>query len=360
MNARLLSENKILKEKSSSSLDSFIGYHPLILKLKEKAVIYAGSDQPVLITGETGTGKELMARAIHLISARSGNQFLAINCSAISEHLLESELFGHEKGSFTGAIGKKKGLLKTADKGTLFLDEIGDFPFSLQAKVLRVVQFGTFYPVGSNVEEKVDVRILSATNVNLLQAIDKEKFRKDFYYRINSLHLDIPPLRERTDDILHIMDAIVAQSDIILPILSEKARKTIREYNFPGNVRELENFVEKLNLYCKAHKPLEISESVVLDFLEEDLRMYYKNPVEPQNQQMEDIDDIPLRNQTSVINLQQYLSKEESSIINKYLNDYKWNISKTARALSLSRQGLKNKIKRYKLRVSSGDDEKKE
>ncbi len=347
MNNRLLSENRELRAKSSSSLDSFIGFHPLIYKLKEKASIYAGSEQPVLITGETGTGKELLARAIHSLSGRSNKSFVAVNCSAFSENLLESELFGHEKGAFTGASDKKKGLLQAADMGTLFLDEIGDFPINLQAKILRVVQFGTFYPVGSNVENSVNVRIISATNKNIMREIENEKFRRDLFYRINSLRLNIPPLRERADDILHIIDAAAAMSGISLPVFSDHAKKALRNYDFPGNVRELENFVEKFNLFNNVHKLKLITEELVTDFLEEDIRMYSGEFSDISGVLTKPVITPELEVNTGTINLRQHVADEECRIIKRSMKRYEGNISRTARSLSLSRQGLKNKLKRY-------------
>ncbi|AJO78592.1 sigma-54 dependent transcriptional regulator [Pseudomonas chlororaphis] len=204
------------------------------------------SDAPVLINGETGTGKELVARYIHSVSGRSG-AFVAVNCGAISEHLAESEFFGHEAGSFSGAAGRRAGWFEEADGGTLFLDEIGDLPLPLQVKLLRVLQEQEVVRVGSRKPIKIDIRLVTATNVNLEQAVEAGNFRLDLFYRINVAQVAVLPLRERPLDILplveHFRKLYSARLNITEPMLSESATQALLDYPWPGNIRELENVV---------------------------------------------------------------------------------------------------------------------
>jgi two-component system response regulator GlrR len=209
----------------------------------------AGTDTTVCISGETGTGKEVIARVIHCNSSRSEKTFVAVNCAAIPEALFESELFGHMKGSFTGAHQNKRGLFHTADKGTLFLDEIGEMPFPLQGKLLRAIQQREILPIGAQVPSKVDVRILAATNTNLEQAVREGRFREDLYYRVQVVPLWIPPLRERRQDIPSLTQFFLKQSTSRLnkPIrgFTPEAMQAMVTYSWPGNVRELENVIER-------------------------------------------------------------------------------------------------------------------
>jgi two-component system, NtrC family, response regulator HupR/HoxA len=343
-NRDLAEENANLRSTLHNPLDDFIGFHQPITKMKELAAMYARSDEPLLISGETGTGKELIARAVHSLSAASRNQFIAVNCSAFSENLLESELFGFEKGAFTGAVHQKKGLVEMAAGGTLFLDEIGDFPLAFQAKVLRFIQFGTFFPIGSVTEKRVDVRIIAATNKQLEKEVVEGRFRKDLFYRINPLHVDIPPLRDRKEDILPIIDALAARKGYQLPPFTAAAEEYLFSYPFPGNVRELEGFVEKLYLRAAAHGTDRIDDAVVIDALTKGKNRYFYTAA---NQKA--IEEL---NVNQSINLQDYIDSFQKEIIAQYLEFNKGNISRTANALSLSRQGLKNKMK--KLQLSGG------
>ena len=209
----------------------------------------ARSDAPVLISGESGTGKELVAKAVHEYSPRRKNEMITINCGAIPENLLESELFGHEKGSFTGAIARRAGRFEQADGGTLFLDEIGDMPLSIQVKLLRVLQDGTFSRVGSNETMKTDVRIVAATHKNLASEVTHGRFREDLYYRMNVVELRIPPLRERPEDIPLLAEFflhnITRKNGMARTRLSSEAIATLQEHHWPGNVRELENTIAR-------------------------------------------------------------------------------------------------------------------
>jgi two-component system response regulator PilR (NtrC family) len=221
-----------------------------MLELKRTIAKFARSQAPVFICGDSGTGKELVARQIHLQGSRAEAAFIAVNCGAIPSELMESEFFGHRKGSFTGAVHDKVGLVQTADSGTLFLDEIADLPLSMQVKLLRVIQEQTIRPVGSSEEQSVDVRILSATHNVLSEMVASGDFREDLYYRINVIELHVPSLRERGDDILMLAGHILARLGSSSDALDASARATLSAYHFPGNVRELENMLERAVTLC--------------------------------------------------------------------------------------------------------------
>ncbi|MEE8528744.1 MAG: sigma-54 dependent transcriptional regulator [Gammaproteobacteria bacterium] len=209
----------------------------------------ARSQAPVHICGESGTGKELVARLIHSSGPRSDNSFVPVNCGAIPDELMESELFGHKRGSFTGAVADKPGLMLTAEGGTLFLDEIADLPLHMQVKLLRVIQEKAVRPVGATMEVPVDVRILSASHRNLGELVQEGEFREDLYYRVNVIELLVPPLRDRGRDVLELADLILgktaARMGVECPRLSRNAQQALKKYSFPGNVRELENILER-------------------------------------------------------------------------------------------------------------------
>jgi DNA-binding NtrC family response regulator len=225
-----------------------VGRSPAMVQLMERIGIVARSEAPVLIAGESGTGKELVARLLHLGSARKPQPFIAVNCAALPESLLEAELFGHERGAFTGAIKKRDGRFKLADGGTLFLDEVGEIPAAAQAKLLRVLQEGTIEPLGSSTAFPVNVRILAATHQNLKQLIAAGRFREDLYYRLNVLDLAIPPLRERPGDLPLLLEYFLrrfTQNGNELPSVTPRAYAALARYPFPGNVRELAHAVER-------------------------------------------------------------------------------------------------------------------
>jgi two-component system nitrogen regulation response regulator GlnG len=207
------------------------------------------SDAPVMITGESGSGKELVARAVHHYSARNSKSFVAINCAAIPEQLLESELFGHEKGAFTGAAGQRVGRFEQCNGGTLFLDEIGDMPIQLQSKILRVLQDGQFSRVGGNEALRSDVRIITATNKNLEQEVSAKNFREDLFYRLNVVRIQLPPLRQRPEDIRllaeYFLRKVATRQRLPQLELSEEAAKVLESHSWPGNVRELENVIQR-------------------------------------------------------------------------------------------------------------------
>lgn len=259
-----LHENSALREIVSerTSFNNIIGKSSSMREVFTLIDKVKDADVPVLITGESGTGKELVAKAIHFNSTRKHKPFVVQNCAALSENLLESELFGHVKGSFTGAIKDKRGLFEAADGGSFFLDELGEMSSSLQVKLLRVLQDGTFTPVGGTSMKKVDVRILAATNRNLRQMIAKSTFREDLYYRLNVISVELPPLRERRDDIPLLVEHFLKsyqkkKPSTSLKHLSSHALNVLTSYNFPGNIRELENEVERAIIMSGSEETIE-------------------------------------------------------------------------------------------------------
>lgn len=248
---KLEKETRDLKEhlKTDYGLTNIVGKSEKMMQIYKTMGKIADSDVTVLITGESGTGKELVAKAIHYNSNRVGKPFMAINCGAIPSELLESELFGHHKGSFTGAVTDKKGLFEIADGGTLFLDEIGVTPRSIQAKLLRAIQEKEFKRVGGTKDIKIDVRIIAATNKNLKEAIKDGSFREDLFYRLNIVSIDMPPLRERKEDIPQLVEFLIqkfTQRTGTKKEVSPETMKFLIEYEWPGNVRELENTIERI------------------------------------------------------------------------------------------------------------------
>jgi len=253
---RLEAENSLLRREIAWDYDfsNIIGESPALRTIIEEVRKIADTRSNVLLLGETGTGKELFARVIHHSSARRDMPFVPINCSAIPETLLESELFGHVKGAFTGAVVSKKGLFEEADGGTVFLDEIGDISSSLQVKLLRVLEDQLIRPVGSTKAEKVDIRFITATNKDLGDAVRKGDFREDLYYRINTISMRIPPLRERRDDIPLLVNYYVSKYSRELGKAVNEVEPTaldvLEHYDWPGNIRELQNVVERAILIC--------------------------------------------------------------------------------------------------------------
>ena len=266
-NRRLQLENTYLKADNAADFISagFIGESTPMLALKQLIAQVAPEKATVLITGETGTGKELVAKAIHAASKRKNGLFVAINCAAIPADILESELFGHEKGAFTGAIKERMGKFELADGGTLFLDEIAEMPINLQAKLLRVLQEGVIEKIGSNKSIALDVRVIAATNRNPLQAVKEGKLREDLYYRLNVFQLNTPPLRERPDDIARLAHYFLAKSGTQI---SDAALLQLQAYAWPGNVRELENILERAAILAAkqiiypSHLPADIAPTV--------------------------------------------------------------------------------------------------
>jgi two-component system response regulator HydG len=249
--ASLRDENKTLRQTLAASFDTggIIGQSPSMRRLMEMLATIAPSEATVMVTGESGTGKELIARAIHANSPRRQGPYIAVNCAALAETLLESELFGHEKGAFTGAEKRREGRFLAADKGTIFLDEIGEMPLSMQVKLLRAIQEREIQRVGGDQTLKIDVRIVAATNRNLIAEVGSGRFRQDLYYRLNVVALALPPLREREEDIpllaAHFLRKFVEKNDKHIKGFTPEAMDRMLKHSWPGNVRELENAVER-------------------------------------------------------------------------------------------------------------------
>ena len=266
--SKLKQENKILKQElnKSFSLESIVGKSPAMMNVFELIKLISSASANVLINGESGSGKELVARAIHNSGPRKNKTFVPLNCTAIPENLLESELFGHVKGAFTGAVSDKKGLFEEADKGTLFLDEIGDLSLALQAKLLRVLQDRQIRPVGGNQLKNVDVRILAATHRDLKIMVKDGKFREDLFYRLNVVPVRVPALRERLEDVPLLVENFIAkfsaQNGSTVKGISPEALSVLMAHPWPGNVRELENVIERAMVLSRGDR---IERAVVLD-----------------------------------------------------------------------------------------------
>ena len=232
---------------------SIVGNSPALLEAIGRAIKVAPIDLSVLVTGESGSGKEFFPKIIHAYGARKHKKYIAVNCGAIPEGTIDSELFGHEKGSFTGAISTRKGYFEEADGGTIFLDEVAELPLTTQARLLRVLETGEFLKVGSSVVQKTDIRIVAATNVNLLKAVEKGKFREDLYYRLSTVVIDVPPLHDRGEDVILLARKFAADfaEKYVMPgiTFSEDSQKAMLLYRWPGNVRQLKNVVEQLALF---------------------------------------------------------------------------------------------------------------
>lgn len=255
----------VLKAKQRFSI---IGNSPALIGAIERAVKVAPIDLSVLVTGESGSGKEFFPKIIHAFGARKHKKYIAVNCGAIPEGTIDSELFGHEKGSFTGAINTRKGYFEEADGGTIFLDEVAELPLTTQARLLRVLETGEFLKVGSSQVQKTDIRIVAATNVDLLQAVAKGKFREDLYYRLSTVVINVPNLHDRGEDIVLLarkFSADFAEKYLTSPItLSEEAKRAMKLYRWPGNVRQLKNIIEQLALFNAGE---EISRRQLLELL---------------------------------------------------------------------------------------------
>jgi DNA-binding NtrC family response regulator len=300
-----------------------IGQSAGMKRVAEMVQMVASTDSTVLITGESGTGKEVVARAIHALSPRRYNPMVTIHCGALTESLLESELFGHERGAFTGAQARKKGKFEVADGGTVFLDEIADISLRVQTDLLRVLQEKEIVRVGDTQAVKVDFRAIAATNKRLEKLVEERTFRPDLYYRLNVFAIEIPPLRARREDIAllsdHFLRKFAGQMNRPLQRIGAKAAELLIDYNWPGNVRELENSIERALLMNR----------------ETDLRA----------------EDFPFQlNPSQPVSAGQRLEDVERVHIERMLTETAWNLSRTARILDIDRTTLYNKIKRYGLR----------
>ncbi len=319
----LTDENETLKKKviSLENVEDLIGNSEPMKKMLREVESVAQTNSSVIITGESGTGKELVARAIHANSPRKFFPFISVHCGALTESLLESELFGHEKGAFTGAMYNRKGRFEMADNGSIFLDEIATISGKMQVELLRVLESKTFVRVGGNKEISSDFRVICATNKDLKSMVEKGTFREDLFYRLNVVNIHIPPLRERTADIPLLVEYFINKycTSMNKPpaTIDQAALKRLMEFNFPGNVRELENMIERAIVVGDGRKIT--------------------------------LKDLPLE-KTIVNNSAESLDDFEAMFILQILNKYGWNISRTAKALKVDRVTLYHKIKKYDLK----------
>jgi len=327
---RLKEENRILKEIIGEHFDTrnIIGKSPSMIRLLETTSKAAASDATVLITGESGTGKEMIAGAIHFNSTRENHPFIKLNCAAISEGLLESELFGHEKGAFTGAVRRREGRFSQAHRGSLFLDEISEMSMAMQAKLLRVIQEKEFTRVGGEEVLTVDVRIITATNRDLLAEVQQGNFREDLYYRLNVINLKVPPLRERREDIPllaeHFLKMFSAKNDKAIKGFTPQAMDRLIRYRWPGNVREMMNAVESAVVLSDSEY---ISES--------DLSLLHA--------------ELPSLEAVAPVSADLPLEEVEKTTILKTLEISGGNKSEAARKLGITRATLHKKLKKYRV-----------
>jgi two-component system, NtrC family, response regulator AtoC len=315
-----------------------IGSSDAMQKIYDMIQKVAPTVTTVLVTGETGTGKELIANAIHRNSSRKNNPFIKINCAAIAENLVESELFGYEKGAFTGAVASKPGRFELADKGTLFLDEVGELPRDMQVKLLRMIQDSEFERVGGLRTIKVDVRLIAATNRNLLQDAKDGKFREDLYYRLNVFHAHIPALRERTEDILPLAEYFVQKFnkklDRQVKQIDAGVEKIFLQYDWPGNIRELENLIERLVLMAA-------EDTITLHDIPAEVKLAVVAPQAPRT----DVAEKPFKDI-----MKSHMEEVEKQAIIRCLEESGGNVTKAAQRLGLSRKGLQLKMIKYNLR----------
>ncbi len=309
-----------------------VGKDPAIQKIFEIIPVVAASDATILIEGPTGTGKDVLAKVIHNASSRSQKPLVKVNCAALPDNLLESEMFGYVKGAFTGADNDKPGRFQDADQGTIFLDEIGDLPISLQAKLLRVLEDKEFYPLGGRKTTKVDVRIISATNQNLRQMVKERHFREDLFYRLNVMRLELPPLKNRRGDIplliSHILKRLRTTRETRVEKFSNNAMEMLLNYDYPGNVRELENIIEHALIVCQGetiernHLPLALQQEL--------LRSWPPGETHMPGEELE---------------------ISEKQMILAMLQKNSWNKGKTAAALNINRTTLWRKIKKFNIAI---------
>jgi DNA-binding NtrC family response regulator len=330
--SRISEENVYLRDQFESEFNfgEIVGNSPAMREVYRTIEKVAKGDSSVIIYGESGTGKELVARAIHKASPRAGRAFIRVNCGALAEGVLESELFGHERGAFTGALKRKKGRFELAHNGTIFLDEIGDIPLQTQVKLLRVLQEKEFERVGGEETLRVDVRIIAATNKNLKEEIEKGRFREDLYYRLHIIPIRLPPLRERKEDIPLLTDFFIAKirQELKLPKLAidASAREKLQTYTWPGNVRELENVLERAAVLC-------------------DHQNIFAKDLPLMVEQRQAADFIP----TNGLDLNQTLESVERQLIEKALAEADGVKTEAAKRLGIKTSALYYKLEKYGL-----------
>ena len=338
---QVVKDNRLLREtvESQYRFGNFIGKSKPIRDVFETIRKVAPSNATVLIEGESGTGKELVAKSIHFNSPRRDRPFIAVNCSALAENLLESELFGHEKGAFTGAVARKKGRFELADHGTLFLDEIGELSQNLQVKLLRVLQEKTFELVGGTRPITADIRIIAATNKNLKEEMLNGRFREDLFYRLNVVRIELPPLKQRKEDIHllvnHFIDKYAAERKVNIPLkgVDQEVDRLFFDYSWPGNVRELENLIERVMILCP-------NDTIRVSDLPKDFRDNVHNALH--------LEGIP-----SDASLYETLATIEKAMIERALKMADNVQAHAAAMLGIGKSGLNQKIKKYGLDVSS-------
>ena len=336
---RVIDENHFLRGelRRQYGFDNIIGTSPDVQRSYVVAAKVAPTDATVLLLGETGTGKEYLARTIHYQSNRADRPFLKVNCAALPENLLESELFGHEKGAFTNAVSRHIGRFETADKGTIFLDEIGDITPSVQTKLLRVLQEKQFERVGGSETLTVDVRVIAATNRNLSEALEENEFREDLYYRLNVISLTLPPLRDRTEDVTvfadHFLKYYGDQMCKRVKRFSDEALDAITSHHWPGNIRELENAIERAVILCNG-------ETIRPEHLMLNHPASGRQPTQPPG--------------PSALPVTASLRDVEKVHIERVLRHKNWNQSAAANVLGVDRKTLRNKIREFKLKKDAG------
>ncbi|MBI9107102.1 MAG: sigma-54-dependent Fis family transcriptional regulator [Spirochaetales bacterium] len=334
----LKTENKQLKS-SFLAEDEMIGESEPMLKIRQTIEQSAGSDAKVLITGDNGTGKELVAREIHRKSARTSHPFIEVNCAAIPDTLIESELFGHEKGAFTGALSNRKGKFEIADGGTLFLDEVADMSLSAQAKVLRVIQEMRFERVGSETTETVDVRLVTATNKNIQKEIAEGRFREDLFFRINVVPIHVPQLSERKEDIplliKHFISLMRKSENVETIRFSDEAEEMLINHDWPGNVRELKNFVERVTI-MSGEKIIDLETASGFLNAKEGNRKSSSNPLIAKFADMK---------------LSEARDEFEKMLLLQKLEENEYNITRAAQSLGIYPSNLHGKIKKFGIEI---------
>ena len=336
---------KLAEEKQATASPTqgrLIGDSPAMQDVRARIDKVARSQAPVYISGESGVGKELVARLIHEQGPRAAGPFVPVNCGAIPSELMESEFFGHKKGTFTGAHADKDGLFQTANGGTLFLDEVAELPLHMQVKLLRVIQEKAVRPIGGRGEIGVDVRILSATHKDLARLTQMAQFRQDLFYRINVIELRVPPLRERSNDVprlaARILERLAGQSGIAVPKLKPEALETLSEYDFPGNVRELENILERAIALCE-HGVITVPDLMLQTSSRPRMR-------DDEEEEYEDEDDDELQGGSDGVGLDDYISNVEREAILKALKETRYNKTAAARKLGITFRALRYKLKK--------------